>query len=76
MAIPTYADPLERAWHYAYRVICIAIFVFLILALLVPVANFVAPSMTQTIVSQIDSSYITKILYNNNVLLLLLEGLF
>ena len=53
-----------------------AIFVFLILALLVPVANFAAPSMTQTIVSQIDSSYITKILYNNNVLLLLLEGLF
>jgi uncharacterized membrane protein required for colicin V production len=53
-----------------------AIFVFIILALLVPVANFVAPSMTQTIVSQIDTSYFTKILYNNNVLLLLLEGLF
>ena len=30
MALPTYASPLERAWHYAYLVICVAIFIFLI----------------------------------------------
>jgi putative spermidine/putrescine transport system permease protein len=30
MAIPIYAGPLERTWYYSYRVICAAIFVFLI----------------------------------------------
>jgi putative spermidine/putrescine transport system permease protein len=35
MALPPYASPLERAWHYAYRVICGAIFVFLIAPILV-----------------------------------------
>lgn len=35
MALPTYADPLERAWHLAYKVICTAIFIFLIAPILV-----------------------------------------
>ncbi|WP_333814703.1 ABC transporter permease [Tabrizicola sp.] len=35
MALPTYADPLERAWHYAYLVICGLIFLFLIAPILV-----------------------------------------
>lgn len=35
MALPTYADPLERAWHYAYLVICTLIFIFLIAPILV-----------------------------------------
>ncbi len=35
MALPVYATPLERLWHYAYRVICVAIFVFLIVPILV-----------------------------------------
>ena len=29
MALPTYASPLERIWHYAYLVICALIFIFL-----------------------------------------------
>ena len=35
MALPTYASPLERLWHYAYLVICCAIFVFLVAPVLV-----------------------------------------
>jgi putative spermidine/putrescine transport system permease protein len=35
MALPPYASPLERAWHVVYRVICGAIFVFLIAPILV-----------------------------------------
>jgi putative spermidine/putrescine transport system permease protein len=35
MAMPIYATPLERAWYYAYRVICAAIFVFMIAPILV-----------------------------------------
>ncbi|MFT4150082.1 MAG: ABC transporter permease [Paracoccaceae bacterium] len=35
MALPTYADPLEKLWHYTYKVICFAIFVFLIAPILV-----------------------------------------
>lgn len=35
MALPVYATPLERLWHYAYRAICVAIFVFLIVPILV-----------------------------------------
>jgi putative spermidine/putrescine transport system permease protein len=35
MALPSYAGPLERTWYYSYRVICGAIFLFLILPILV-----------------------------------------
>ena len=35
MALPTYADPLERVWHYAYLAICTLIFIFLIAPILV-----------------------------------------
>ncbi len=35
MALPTYATPLERVWHYTYLVICAAIFTFLIAPILV-----------------------------------------
>ena len=35
MALPIYASPLERIWHYSYLVICTAIFVFLIAPILV-----------------------------------------
>ncbi len=30
MALPPYASPLERAWHYTFRGICALIFIFLI----------------------------------------------
>jgi putative spermidine/putrescine transport system permease protein len=35
MALPTYASPLEKIWHYTYLVICAVIFVFLIAPILV-----------------------------------------
>lgn len=35
MALPTYADPLERGWHHAYLLICALVFVFLIAPILV-----------------------------------------
>lgn len=35
MALPVYADPLERAWYYTYHTICAAIFVFLIAPILI-----------------------------------------
>lgn len=35
MALPTYASPLERIWHWTYIAICVAIFVFLIAPIIV-----------------------------------------
>ncbi|MBB5515492.1 putative spermidine/putrescine transport system permease protein [Rubricella aquisinus] len=35
MALATYASPTEKAWYYAYRVICALIFVFLISPILI-----------------------------------------
>jgi putative spermidine/putrescine transport system permease protein len=35
MAIPSYATPLERLWRYAFRAICVLIFIFLIAPILV-----------------------------------------
>ncbi len=35
MALPTYADPLEKIWHYFYLVLCAAIFLFLIAPILI-----------------------------------------
>jgi len=35
MALPTYADPLERIWYYTYVVLCALIFVFLIAPILI-----------------------------------------
>jgi putative spermidine/putrescine transport system permease protein len=35
MALPVYATPLERLWHYTYILICVLIFVFLIAPILV-----------------------------------------
>jgi putative spermidine/putrescine transport system permease protein len=35
MALPSYAGPIERVWYYAYRLICAAIFFFLIVPILV-----------------------------------------
>lgn len=50
MALPTYASPLERIWHYAYIVICTAIFVFLIAPILViiPLSFNIEPYFTFT----------------------------
>lgn len=35
MALPSYASPLQRIWHYAFRVICTLIFVYLMFPILV-----------------------------------------
>lgn len=35
MALPTYASPLERLWHYTYLVICALVFLFLIAPILI-----------------------------------------
>ncbi|MCF8486524.1 MAG: ABC transporter permease [Rhodobacteraceae bacterium] len=35
MALPTYADPLEKIWYYTYRTICALIFIFLIAPILI-----------------------------------------
>lgn len=35
MALPTYASPLEKTWHYTYLVICGLVFLFLIAPILI-----------------------------------------
>jgi putative spermidine/putrescine transport system permease protein len=35
MALPTYASPLERIWHYTYLMLCGLVFVFLIAPILI-----------------------------------------
>ena len=35
MALPSYATPLERLWHYTYLVICALVFLFLITPILI-----------------------------------------
>lgn len=35
MALPIYASPLQRIWHYAFRVICALVFAFLMLPILI-----------------------------------------
>lgn len=35
MALPVYASPLERVWHYTYKAICALIFLFLMAPILV-----------------------------------------
>lgn len=50
MALPTYATPLERLWHYAYIAICVAVFVFLIspILIVIPLSFNAEPYFTFT----------------------------
>jgi len=50
MALPAYSGPLERTWYYSYRVICAAIFLFLIAPILViiPLSFNAVPFFTFT----------------------------
>ena len=50
MALPSYASPLERIWHYIYLGLCTAIFIFLIAPILVviPLSFNVEPYFTFT----------------------------
>lgn len=35
MALPAYATPLERKWHVAFRVLCVLVFIFLVIPVLI-----------------------------------------
>ncbi|WP_323716941.1 ABC transporter permease [Paracoccus aminovorans] len=50
MALPTYASPLEKIWHYAYLAICAAIFFFLIapIVVVIPLSFNAEPYFTFT----------------------------
>jgi putative spermidine/putrescine transport system permease protein len=50
MALPTYATPLERLWHYTYIVICVVVFIFLIspILIVIPLSFNVEPYFTFT----------------------------
>ena len=50
MALPTYAGPLERSWYYGFRIICAAIFVFLIapILIIIPLSFNAEPYFTFT----------------------------
>lgn len=50
MALPSYASPLERAWHYLYLVICGLIFFFLIapIVVVIPLSFNAEPFFTFT----------------------------
>ena len=50
MAVPTYASPLERIWHYAYLVICGLILFFLIapIVVIIPLSFNAEPYFTFT----------------------------
>ncbi|MGI6203801.1 MAG: CvpA family protein [Anaerovoracaceae bacterium] len=52
------------------------VIVLILLALLVPVASVLNADFTQTLLTQLDNSTYAKTLYENNVLVLLLEGFF
>jgi putative spermidine/putrescine transport system permease protein len=50
MALPVYATPLQRTWHYTYLAICAAIFFFLIfpLVVIIPLSFNAVPYFTFT----------------------------
>jgi putative spermidine/putrescine transport system permease protein len=50
MALPIYADPLERIWYYTFRVICGLIFLFLIapIIIFIPLSFNAEPYFTYT----------------------------
>ncbi len=50
-----------------------AVFVFLFLALLIPVVNIVSPTGTQMVLDSLDASYFAKTLYDNNLIVTAFE---
>ncbi len=50
MALPVYADPLERLWYYTYHALCTAIFIFLIapIIIVIPLSFNAEPYFTFT----------------------------
>jgi putative spermidine/putrescine transport system permease protein len=64
MALPPYASPLERTWYYTFRVICAAIFVFLIapIIIIIPLSFNVEPyfSFTEGMMRLDGEAYSTR----------------
>ena len=50
MALPNYASPLERLWHWSYKALCVLIFFFLIspILIIVPLSFNAEPYFTFT----------------------------
>jgi putative spermidine/putrescine transport system permease protein len=50
MALPTYASPLEKTWHWTYKVICALVFLFLIapILIIIPLSFNAEPYFTFT----------------------------
>lgn len=53
-----------------------AVLVFLLLAIMMPLADFFAPDLAISLAAQLDSSYFTKILYDNNIIIIIAENFF
>lgn len=51
------------------------IFVFVFLALLLPVVNLVSPASTQLILDSLDASYFSRTLYDSNFIMLIIGDL-
>lgn len=49
------------------------IFVFLFLAVLIPLVNLVSPTSTQFLVNSLDASYFAKTLYDSNFIIVLIH---
>ncbi len=49
------------------------IFVFLFLAVLIPLVNLFSPASTQFLVNSLDASYFAKTLYDNNFIIVLIH---
>ena len=52
------------------------VLVFIFLAVLMPAMNVMAPDFTSGVMASIDNSFITKTLYDNNILLMLIQSKF
>ena len=52
------------------------IFISVLLLLAVPVSSMIDPALTEQFVTQMDSSIITKAVYDNNPITLLIQGFF
>jgi putative spermidine/putrescine transport system permease protein len=64
MALPSYADPLEKLWYYTLRVICFLIFLFLMAPILIviPLSFNAEPyfTFTQKMMSLDPTGYSTR----------------
>ncbi|MGI6721316.1 MAG: CvpA family protein [Anaerovoracaceae bacterium] len=52
------------------------VLVYIFLALMLPAINLMAPDFTEGVTASLNNSYIAKTLYDNNLLLLFMQGLF